>query len=437
MLLLTLFFQINAHAQPGPEQRIEASDGHIRDRFGHAIDIEGDFAVIGAPGFDVPHDPAPGTHLRAGAAYVFRYVGGQWIEFQKLTAQTPSQDDFFGMDVAIKRNFIVIGAPGDDEATGGATWTDSGAAYIFEWNGTDWQQIEKLLPDDSATSAAIQMGTSVDIDISIPDVGNLPEQTIVVVGAPLFGGSHGVIFLYRQANDLLWERLGDLQDDDTATDERGHLGTSIALFGDLLLGGAPNHQFGQGAAYPFNRDQIISSWVQSTPIEPASLLSSDQFGISSAVGRIGDEYIAGVGASGVSANHIGRVFIYDLMGEHEFTELGTQKYGHSVAIHQNHLAIGAFGDDSTATNAGAVFLKIRDGSGVWQDNGMMTATDADVDKQFGLSVALDDGVLAIGAPSFNTIPRSGAAYFYTSLIFSNGFDANSNTTADSTIPCCD
>ena len=422
LLLLTFLVQISVNAQPGPEQRFDSTDLQISDRFGQAIDVDGEFAVIGAPGFNIPQNPGPGTHFRAGAVYVFRYISGQWVEIQKLTASTPSQDDFFGLDVAIKNNLIVVGAPGDNETQGGGVGTDSGAAYIFEWNGTNWQQIEKLLPD--ASSASILMGTSVDIDISIPDEGNLPEQTNIVVGAPLFDSAHGVVFLYRRTNDVLWERIGELQDDDTAIDERGQLGTSVSLVGDLILAGAPEHKFGKGTAYGFGRGQIIGSWTQSMQYEPIDLAGSEKFGFSVTVGKIGDEYIVTIGAPGVSALHVGRVFIYDSNNDpHELTELNTHKYGHAVAIYENNIAIGAFGDDSLASNAGAVYLQVRDNLGAWQDNGMIVASDPGVDKQFGFSTALNNGVLVIGSPSFNTIPRAGASYFYTDFIFRNGFEA--------------
>jgi hypothetical protein len=102
---------------------VTASDAAADDGFGTSAAVSGSVVVIGAP-----YNDAPGGN--AGAAYVFRNVGGIWTEAQKLTASNAAVDHLFGSSVAIDGNRIVVGR--------------NGAAYIFEYNGIAWNEIDEL-----------------------------------------------------------------------------------------------------------------------------------------------------------------------------------------------------------------------------------------------------------------------------------------------------
>jgi hypothetical protein len=62
----------------------------------------------------------------SGAAYVFRYDGTAWVEEAKLTALDAADHDLFGRWVAVDGNTVVVGAYGADD-----NGSDSGAAYVF------------------------------------------------------------------------------------------------------------------------------------------------------------------------------------------------------------------------------------------------------------------------------------------------------------------
>ncbi len=104
----------------GEVEQIEPSDPAKSKLFGYSVSIEGDRVVVGAQ-----MDDAEGQ--RAGAAYVFEYEGGEWVEQHKLTAPDATTGDYFGGSVSLSGDAAVIGAPeagpGDDA---------SGAAYGFE-----------------------------------------------------------------------------------------------------------------------------------------------------------------------------------------------------------------------------------------------------------------------------------------------------------------
>jgi len=89
------------------------------DQLGWSVSISGDRIVAGAP----DHDPGQG--FVQGAAYVFRYAGGQWHEEQKLM-DSDTLDGQFGESVAIEGYTVFVGDEDDSEAGSFA-----GAAYQF------------------------------------------------------------------------------------------------------------------------------------------------------------------------------------------------------------------------------------------------------------------------------------------------------------------
>ena len=79
----------------------------------------------------------------AGAVYIYRKVSGNWIFFQKIIAFDGVAGDYFGSDVKIVNNKLFISAT-NNEADGQPTSTNSGAVYIYEFNGSTWVFLEKL-----------------------------------------------------------------------------------------------------------------------------------------------------------------------------------------------------------------------------------------------------------------------------------------------------
>ncbi|UCD74431.1 MAG: hypothetical protein JSV91_11645 [Phycisphaerales bacterium] len=101
------------------ESKILPTDGTASDRFGHAVSIDGDAAVVGAFG-----DGDSGGN--SGSAYAFVYDGSQWIQQVKFLAVDGAEQDKFGQAVAVSGDAAIIGACWDDDGA-----TDNGSAYIF------------------------------------------------------------------------------------------------------------------------------------------------------------------------------------------------------------------------------------------------------------------------------------------------------------------
>ena len=68
-----------------------------------------------------------------------------YVEVDKFVSNDHSDTNFFGSVNDVSGTVAIVGAPGDD--TNG---TNSGTAYMFTFDGTDWIQQAKLFPDDPA-----------------------------------------------------------------------------------------------------------------------------------------------------------------------------------------------------------------------------------------------------------------------------------------------
>jgi len=120
--------------------------------FGHSVDIEDDFVLVGAE-FDDRNGNA------AGSAYLFRRFGQSWIEETILVASDGAPFSYFGNAVAMSSEHILIGSYLDDDNGSG-----SGSAYVYG----GFHPIEPI-------SARI---TSSDSPITIPPEGGSFEYTM-------------------------------------------------------------------------------------------------------------------------------------------------------------------------------------------------------------------------------------------------------------------
>lgn len=121
---VNVFDQSVAWVAPAQLMAADAEDG---DRFGYALAVDGDTAVVGAPGKEGAR----------GAAYVFTRSAGVWTQEQKLVlAGERVANDFFGAAVAISGEQVLVGARGRA--------AQQGAAYVFQRGAGTWSQLQEL-----------------------------------------------------------------------------------------------------------------------------------------------------------------------------------------------------------------------------------------------------------------------------------------------------
>lgn len=114
------------------EQQIIAGIGAGGSRFGSGLALSGKTLLVGAYASN-----------STGAAYIYTKQGSTWQLQQKLTPTTLNQYSYFGAAGALEGDTAVVGAMGDN-----TKGTSAGAAYIFNRSGTQWTQTAKLVPSD-------------------------------------------------------------------------------------------------------------------------------------------------------------------------------------------------------------------------------------------------------------------------------------------------
>ena len=101
-----------------------AEDPGVNDEFGISVDINGDFAIVGA------HKNDQGG-WNVGAAYIFRYIVeiDEWVQQQKILAPDSPSAESFGTSVAYSENLVIVGAP--------LGFVGRGTAYAFHFSDID------------------------------------------------------------------------------------------------------------------------------------------------------------------------------------------------------------------------------------------------------------------------------------------------------------
>lgn len=149
------------------EQKLLASDAAASDSFGRAVALSGEVALIGAPDDDNDND----IGSNSGSVYVFRFdpETSQWGEQQKLLASDGKLSEHFGHSVAIDGDLAVVGARRADGVE-----PNSGAAYVFRFNGESWVEVAKHAPEPNYSTQ--EFGWSVALDGNRTVVGAQSED---------------------------------------------------------------------------------------------------------------------------------------------------------------------------------------------------------------------------------------------------------------------
>lgn len=359
---------------------LAASGLEANTEFGLNCDMDGDVAVVGAIFDDLLFGGS-----NAGSARVYRYDGVVWNPEATLTGPTPFAGQRFGVNTAVDGDRIIVGA-GDVDADCSATpGCDTGAAFVFEYDGSAWQLIDELLP--SGGNPDDQFGARVDIDGSRAIVSAWDDDEN--------GTISGAAYVYERIlffGNPLWFLSKKLIASDG--DFADGFGSDVALSGTLALVGADNDE-GGGAAYLF--EDTGSTWVQIAKLKPAGLAASADFGYAVAI----DGDMLAVGAPDFNAG-TGKVYVYE-----HFDSLGWlltatltgsdttngAAFGTSLSIKGGELLVGATNGGGLAGSA-YLFWRV---SGGWIERAKLVGSAAVASDSFGGSVAIDDGRGFVGA----------------------------------------
>ena len=123
-----------------PQAYIKASNTNISDKFGMAVKLSGNGTTlaISAPNEDssainIDGNQSDNSAAESGAVYLFSYDGSNWQQQSYIKASNSDTADWFGMALAISEdgNTLVVGAPYEASSGGGTTANanDNSAPY--------------------------------------------------------------------------------------------------------------------------------------------------------------------------------------------------------------------------------------------------------------------------------------------------------------------
>lgn len=285
------------------EDKLVATDNDADDHFGASVGIYDDSGTAYAAATS-PLDNASATN--GGAVYTFKEVTeGNWGDEQKLTASDAANGDKLGLSVDIGANTVIAGAPEEDG-------TEAGAAYVFTKSGATWGS-------SSNENAILTMASQSGVDllgsaVAINDAGDR-----IAVGAYEDGGGRGAVLTYNKPGGG-WATATETAKIQPVGWEAGEkFGFSIDFdnAGTKLIGGAYERgQNNDGAAYVFSTSDSGSTWVDDN--DTAEEVTNDTLMQSDDIGQL-------------------------------------DKQGSAVAINGNHILISSPNDDDTQNNSGAVY----------------------------------------------------------------------------------
>lgn len=293
-----------------PQAVLKPSDGapgaEWGTAFGAQVAINGDTAIVGAP-----HDEDLG--LYSGSAYIFVRSGTNWTRQAKLTASDGAAQRFFGGQVAISSNTVVIGSIQAYtnvyvfvRSETGTNWTQqatltnnvagdgfgasvaingntivvgsgAGAAYVFTRSGTNWTRQARL----TASDGGLADGFGSPVAIS-------GDANMVVVGALGADSATGAAYIFKRSGNA-WTEQAKV----TASDASGYdyFGVSLGVSGDtIVIAADPVWQTQEKVAYVFT--QQGTNWIERTKLTAAGPVGS---GGSAQIALSADTIVLGVG----------------------------------------------------------------------------------------------------------------------------------------------
>ncbi|KAA3633661.1 MAG: T9SS C-terminal target domain-containing protein [Bacteroidetes bacterium] len=221
------------------EAKLLPSDGATDDKFGRSVAIDDDLAVVcGVLDDDNGED--------SGSVYIFRRNGSSWTEEAKITPDDGASNDRFGRSISIAGDYVAISAAQKDENG----MDGSGSAYVFKYQGGQWIQQSKLVPDD------LGEGDLMGYCIS-------SNEEFVAISAHLndeWASDAGAVYLFQRNGDQ-WSETAKLTAENPG--EMDHFGISVDISENTLVVGAPLDQSDDevecGVAYVYDLQEYVST----------------------------------------------------------------------------------------------------------------------------------------------------------------------------------
>jgi len=346
---------------------------------GSSLDLLDDYIIIGSP---VDGNIVSG----GGSVSIFKRQNFLWQFFLKLFPDDLGRNDYFGSDVALSAQYVIVGSPHDDNENG----VNAGSVYFFRNYASGLSQ-----PDLSV----------VPLHRDIPATQCQASFNVYNLGT-------GTMDWTATANDAWITITGGASGDDDGTIQLSFTQNNYCSRTGTITVAAP------GALHSPKLIEITQTAVGSedeVKILPNDLVKYDYFGYSVAI----DGAVAVIGCYGDDdkGSSAGSAYIYQYNG---IAWIQTRKFypndpsagdlfGSDVSISGDYILVGANGKDS---GKGAAYL-FRKGAAGWANISQAAkfqASDAIAGTNFGQRLDISGDYAIVAAPG--TEQTRGAVYFF-------------------------
>jgi hypothetical protein len=369
-------------------------------KMGEAVDIDGDYAIVGAPAY----------MNNKGAAYVLKKNGNSWSVIALLKPEKYLGSEKFGFSVAIEGSTIFVGASGHNS---------KGAVYIFEKPDNGWTDMNETAKVELSASGNNRFGESVAVD-----------DNTLIVGSSSEDSNKGCCYIYEKPVTG-WADLDNYTKRLTISDgsSNSYFGQYTKIYDNAIIVSANNQTNSlskKGIVYVFEKKSGVWQSDYSQKIENTEI-NSGNFGRAISVT---DKYIV-IGQ--YNYNSYSKAVVYTKGDSWETIsntvtipcpDPGNQNFGCSVYVFGNILGVGAnvkF-DGSVRTGAVYMFNLNPDGSVTGSHKTIYPTIDKN-QMVFGTSLAIDNESLLVGGYNDNTKDyQSGAVHAFVSSDLWNNYN---------------
>lgn len=368
------------------------------DQFGFALAASGTKLVVGDFWYD---DPA----FNSGIVYVYELAGGNpTVPAYTLPNPNPAPVDQFGQAVAISGLRVAVGVNNDD-----ANGSDAGTAYVYDLASGN-ATVPAFVLNNPAPNQNDAFGCAVGISgtrLIVGAYGNMSG------GFPLSGSAYS----YDLTSGTPTSPIATM--DNPAPANGDTFGVSVAITGTRAVVGAHSDDTAVpngGSAYLYD---LATSIVPYATVNHATPVDGERMGTSVAISGMtaaGAPYDDGGGTDS------GTVQIYQPLSQTPAIPVislanpspaPADLFGCSVAVSGTRIVVGAYGDDTGATDAGSAYVYDLASATPGIPVLIITNPTPAAQDYFGCSVGISGTLVVIGARQDDTGEiNAGSAYVY-------------------------
>ena len=431
------------------------------DRFSHAVELSAGRLLIGAPGLDLFFNGA-------GLATSYQWSNGTWEYAQHISAEVGATNNFAGASVQVDGQWAVVGAPGSSNEPG-EFYPVKGAVDVYRNEGSGWEFFVRIDGDREGFGGSISLSNN-QLAIGNSGLSYFPEVHVYqfngqlwqhvtvlqgdVVDQPTFFGraismvdpfmvvaapresvhnfGDGAAYLFERMDDGTWLKVNKFNLPVAESRNNVEFANAVSFDGNQVLIGCARcfdaNVLTTGAGFVFDFDG--TQWHLTQKLTASDGTFGDNFG--SSVKLQGNQAL--VGAEGADRfnspnTYTGAAYVFDQSNGHWYE---TQKltatspsyfdrFGYAIGMDRNTLVVSGTQDFTS----GYVNVYQFEG-GNWIKKTQQKNPSADQYGVFGSAIDLADGRLLVGAKlEHNQGTYAGAAYVFqmsTDSIFCQDFD---------------